>query len=105
MRTDCCNFAYAERGGKPSPFTDPSLEEYAAEPNRYGNGTSSAVRASGKENHDVEAAGISERLGVHMLVFTSFLPRSDSPLALPFIGGAEWLCECRYPGLGERSWE
>ena len=65
------------------------MEEYAAEPNRYGNGTSSAVKASGRENHDVEAAGFSERLGVYILVFKLFLPRSDCPLALPFIDGAE----------------
>ena len=101
MRTDCCNFAYAERGGKPSPLADPSFDEYAADPNRYGNGTSNAVKASGRENQKVEAAGISGRLGVYILLFTSFLPRSDSPLALAFIVGREWLCECACSWLCE----
>jgi hypothetical protein len=93
VRTDCCSLAYAESGGNPSSVVESSLEEYAAEASKYGSGTSKAVNASGRENHEVEAAGMSLRLGAYVLMFTSFLPRSDSPLALPFIGEPEWLCE------------
>jgi hypothetical protein len=80
------------------------LEEYAAEASKYGSGTSNAVNASGRENHEEEAAGRSLKLGAYVLMFTSFLPRSDSPLALPFIDELEWLCECVCPEC-EWSWE
>lgn len=108
VRTDCCNFAYAESGGNPSSEPEPSLDEYAADASRYGNGTSKAVKASGSENQEADAAGTSSRLDVYTLPFTSFLPRSDCPLALPFIGDPPWLweceCECSCPWPCEWPW-
>ena len=106
VKTDFCNFAYADSGGNPSSVTETSFDEYAAEANRYGRGTSKAVKASGSENHELDAAGMSLRAGVYVWLCKSFLPRSESPLALPFIGEPEWLCEwlCEWACEWECEW-
>lgn len=83
--------SYAGKGGNVSSEA-PNVDEYAAEARRYGMGMSRAVRASGRENHDVDAAGISSNVGWYAVPRTLFTgrPRSDSPLGRElFIGECE----------------
>lgn len=72
--------SYADSGGNVSNDA-PKVDEYAAEANKYGMGTSSAVKASGSENHDADAVGISSKVGLYTAALgIAGRPRSDSPL-------------------------
>jgi hypothetical protein len=58
---------------------------YAAEASMYGSGMSKLVNASGRENHDGDAAGMLSSEGRY--VDAAGLPKSDSPLGRAFIEG------------------
>lgn len=82
--------SYAGSGGKDSHEVR-NVDEYAAEASRYGMGMSSAVSASGSENHDVDPVGTSSSVGLYAAALgTAGRPRSDSPLGrVLFIGENE----------------
>lgn len=68
------------------------VEESVADANRSGAVTRRLVRASGRENQEVEAAGMLLNDGWYTGLFMSAgRLRSDSPLGLLFITGDEWL--------------
>jgi hypothetical protein len=60
----------------------------------YGSGMSRLVKASGRENHDGEAAaGMLSNEGRYADAAAAGLPKSDSPLGRAFMGDEErvWL--------------
>lgn len=89
LTSDCSGLSYAGSGGNVSHDT-PKVDEYAAEANKNGAGISSAVSASGSENHDVDAAGTSSNVGLYAAALPfAGRPRSDSPRGRVFFIG-EW---------------
>jgi len=81
-------WSYADSGGN-VPCEGPKVDEYAAEAKRKGSGINKLVRASGSENHDVDAAGMLSSAGVYdVLRRSAARPKSDSPRGRPFFIGS-----------------